>query len=117
VSSEVRQRKGKVGSGFVLPSEARECGKSSRQKCERDRNQRKALKQSRWASAVSMWGELLGSNRKTRKLSEFHPGVKGSTVKVILGLPCVARGWHFLYEENGGCIEGKKYLRFLSKRA
>lgn len=33
VSSEVRQRKAKVGSGFVFPSEARG-GKSSRQKCE-----------------------------------------------------------------------------------
>lgn len=53
-----------------------------------------------------MWGGLLGSNRKTRKLSEFHLVGKGSTVKVILVLPCVARGWYFLCE-NGSCIEGK----------
>ena len=95
-----------MGSGFVLPSEVRG-GKSSRQKREWDRNQRKGLKQSRWVSAVSMWGGLLGSNKKTRKLSEFHLGGKGSTVKVILVLPCVAGEQYFLCEENRSCIEGK----------
>lgn len=45
MSSEVKQSKAKVGSGFVLLSELRS-GKSSRQECEWNRNQRKELKQS-----------------------------------------------------------------------
>lgn len=54
-----------------------------------------------------MWGEVLGSNKKTRKMSKFQLGGKGSTMTVILALPCLARGWYFLCEKNGSCIEGK----------
>lgn len=53
MSSEVRQSKAKVGSGFLLLSEVRS-GKSSRHKCEWNRNHRKGLKQSRQVTVLSL---------------------------------------------------------------
>lgn len=50
---QVRQNKAKVGSGFVLLSEVRS-GKSSRHKCEWNRNHRKGLKQSRQVAVLSL---------------------------------------------------------------
>lgn len=56
---------------------------------------------------MSMWRDLLGTNRKTGTLLWFHPEGKGSPVKVIVVLFHVARGWYSLCEENGSWMEGK----------